>query len=82
MQGYTVQFVQRVRSSDRSKIGVALGNDAVDKNIPIAAVAEYVGVTRVTVYSWFTGKFNPRGHNVELLKEFIANYVEPNNDQE
>lgn len=82
MQGYTVQFVQRVRAGDRSKIGVALGNDVVDKNIPIAVVADYVGVTRMTVYSWFTGKFNPRGHNVELLKELITDYVEPAIDQE
>lgn len=82
MQGYTVQFVEKVRSSDREKPGVMLGNKALDKNIPVAVVAEHVGVSRMAVYCWFTGQYNPQDHHVELLKEFIESYVEPNTDQD
>lgn len=77
MQGYTVSFIEKVRSSDPSKVGVVLGVRALDKNIPVAAIAEHLGVSRMAVYDWFTGRYTPQDRHAEALEEFIEAYEPP-----
>lgn len=77
MQGYTVSFAEKVRTGDTSKAGVALGIRAVDKNIPVAMIADHLGVSRTAVYEWFSGNYIPQDQYVEALAEFIDAYESP-----
>lgn len=71
MLGYTVNFVNKVKEADSRKVGVQLGLVAIDKNIPISSIAEGIGVSRMAVYDWFTGRFNPNENNIKALQEFL-----------
>lgn len=56
--GYTRRFVAEVERADSSKIGVRLATLCLLRDIPVKDVAEFLGVSRVTVYAWFRGKTN------------------------
>lgn len=51
---------------------VALGRFCVTHNIPVKLIAGRVGVTRTTVYSWFTGERQPRAGRLAELTELLA----------
>lgn len=69
-RGYTARIVKAVNSADsKSSLGVQLGKFCVSKEIPVSDVAEYFGVSRMTVYMWFVGKWVPRKkHTDKILK--------------
>jgi len=78
MQGYTIEFARKVRAGDKSKRGVVLGAIALSKGIPVANIAEYVGVSRTAVYGWFLGKYDPSRANALRLEEYVVGYAEAN----
>jgi hypothetical protein len=68
-KGYSNNFVNDVIASDNTKLGVKLGLACIKKEIPVADVAEFFKVSRVTAYSWFTGKTNvPEKHHGKMQK--------------
>lgn len=68
-KGYSNGFVNDVVASDNTKLGVKLGLACIKKEIPVTDVAEFFKVSRVTVYSWFTGKTNvPEKHHGKMQK--------------
>lgn len=73
-RGYAYQLVKRVRSADPMHIGVKLGNLCIDKDIPVSVVAEELGVSRLTVYSWFTGQFYPSADRMRSVHELLIRY--------
>jgi len=46
----------------------------VAREIPVAAVAERIGVTRATVYAWFTGRSEPRAQHQEKIRQILARW--------
>jgi transposase-like protein len=56
--GYSRRLVDEVQRADSSKIGVRLGVVCLKSDVPVSRVARLLGVSRVTVYSWFRGKTN------------------------
>jgi len=40
-------------------------------NIPVSQVAESFGVSRMTVYSWFTGISRPRQNKIEQIEKLL-----------
>lgn len=73
-RGYSYQLVQKIRAADPAHIGVKLGCLCIEKNIPVAQVAKDLGVSRLTVYTWFEGKFYPKPRTVEKMKELLVRY--------
>lgn len=71
MLGYTVSFVEKVKAADGKKLGVKLGRKALAKNIPISRIAFEIGVSRMAVYDWFTGRYTPSPTHAEKLQTFI-----------
>jgi len=72
MRGYSFEFVTKIRSLAKSKsapIGVRLGLQAVESGVSIRTVADKLGVSRMTVYDWFTGKYQP---SPKYLKKLTA----------
>jgi len=44
----------------------------LDRDIPVTDVAEFFGVSRVTVYSWFRGKAVVSGKYADKMHKLIA----------
>jgi transposase-like protein len=40
-------------------------------NIPVSEVAQQFGVSRMTVYSWFTGTSRPRKDKVDQIEKLL-----------
>jgi hypothetical protein len=54
--GYSRRLADEVFHADSKKLGVRLGTRCLLLDIPVARVAKLLGVSRVTMYSWFRGK--------------------------
>ena len=55
LRGYSFRLVRANQAADTKKIGVQLGRYCIAKDIPVAEIAEKFDVSRMTIYSWFTG---------------------------
>ena len=75
MRGYSYEFIKRIHAlakKPNAPVGVALGLTAIEREIPISRIAAKVGVSRMAIYDWFTGKYEPTQHNLRKLKACIA----------
>jgi transcriptional regulator with XRE-family HTH domain len=67
--GYSRRIVAEIEQADAEKIGVRLAMVCLIKDVPVKYVAERLGVSRVTVYTWFRGKTNvPERLNAKVQK--------------
>jgi hypothetical protein len=48
-----------VKKADKKKLGVALGRKCIENDVPVIDIANQLGVSRMTVYNWFTGAHEP-----------------------
>lgn len=75
MRGYSYEFVKKVRAlakqPNASEV-VGLGVIAIERGMSIIRIAEKVGVSRMTVYDWFTGKYEPTQKNLKKLKAYVT----------
>jgi predicted transcriptional regulator len=55
MPGYSVFTARDIQRADGRLLGVKLGRLCVERAIPVTEVAEYLKVSRMTVYNWFKG---------------------------
>jgi hypothetical protein len=53
--GYSSKFIHAVSTADKVKLGVKFGLICIQKDIPVADIADYFKVSRMTVYNWFKG---------------------------
>ena len=51
--GYSSKFIHAVSTADKVKLGVKFGLICIQKDIPVADIADYFKVSRMTVYNWF-----------------------------
>lgn len=70
-KGYSVLTIQEIKEANPNLLGVKLGKICVGRDIPVTDVAEYFGVSRVTVYAWFRGKMVVSGKHVEKVQLLI-----------
>lgn len=54
-RSYSDKFILSLKASDPDNPGIALGLACVNANLPAKYVADALGVTRMTVFSWFRG---------------------------
>lgn len=71
-RGYTTKFIRAVNEADQTKLGVQLGQLCIKNDIPVADVAEFIKITRMTVYHWFRGKTNVKNTHKETVEKLIA----------
>ena len=71
-KGYTTKFIKAVDDADQTKPGVVLGKLCIKNDIPVSDVAEFLGVTRMTVYHWFKGTTNVLKAHDEKIRKLIA----------
>lgn len=70
-RGYSLRTVKQVEAADPTLPGVRLAKVCIARDIPVVDVAAKFGVSRVAVYSWFTGHSKPRQKQVELIEEIL-----------
>lgn len=75
-RGYSYAIVKRVRAADPMHIGVKLGRVCVENDIPVSTVAKELGVSRLTVYAWFEGKFYPKPEMLPKVQALLDRYAQ------
>ena len=70
-KGYSILMADEIKSADSSLLGVKLGRVCLNKDIPVKDVAEFFGVSRMTVYSWFRGKTLVSGIHSDKMKKLL-----------
>ena len=73
-RGYSYAIVKTIQAADQTLPGVQLAKVCVASDVSVAAVAEKLGVSRQTVYSWFTGRFKPKSSEVSRIEDLIVLY--------
>jgi predicted DNA-binding protein YlxM (UPF0122 family) len=63
--------VKANQAADSRKIGVALGRYCIAKDIPVADIADSFDVSRMAVYSWFTGISEPHRTKAEQIAAML-----------
>lgn len=71
-KGYSLLVAKRIREADSRLAGVRLGKLCLDRDIPVKDVADFLGVSRMTVYSWFQGNTSVPPKHMEKLEKIIA----------
>ena len=72
MAGYSTLTAREIREANQSLLGVKWGVICLDRDIPVTDVAEFFGVSRVTVYSWFRGKTVVSGKYADKMHKLIV----------
>ena len=75
-RGYSYTIVKAIQAADQTLPGVKLAQLCVSRNISVASVAADLGVSRQTVYSWFTGRFKPRQSEATRIAKLTARYIQ------
>ena len=70
--GYTTRLGSLNKQADGSLLGVKLGRLCIKYEVPVIDVASQLGVSRQTVYNWFTGTHKPK----EMLTPFIQELID------
>ena len=68
-RSYSENFLLDLYQQDQDDIGVALARACVAANLPATYVAAGLGVSRITVFNWFRGKYI-RHKNLLKVKTF------------
>ena len=70
-RGYSYALVTAINAADPKLLGVRLGRVCVKQNISVTQVAKDLGVSRQTVYWWFTGVFKPQLRFADKVLQMI-----------
>lgn len=71
--GYSIRVAEAIQSASDTLLGVRLGQACLELDVPVTEVAQRLGVTRPTVYSWFVGKSDPTD---PAVRRRVEQYVE------
>lgn len=69
--GYSARLVKANEDADTTLLGVRLGRRCIEGDVSVKNVAEYIGVSRQTIYNWFSGVSSPLNQNVARVETFI-----------
>lgn len=81
--GYSHKIVEILNASTSNSLGIALGRLCLSRGYSVKDVAEVLGVSRQTVYNWFTGVVEPnkqRAEKVQFLIEKLQKQSPPTNE--
>lgn len=68
---YTAKSIEIIFAAPNKSPGVELGRMCVELDYSVTEVAAYLGVTRMTVYSWFYGQRVPKDKNLAKVTDLI-----------
>jgi hypothetical protein len=68
---YSEAFLIELFKRQDEEIGTRLAKACVTNKLPVTYVAPALGVTRMTVHSWFRGKV-PKVDKLQLIEDFLV----------
>ena len=71
-KGYSALTIREVQEANPTLLGVKLAKVCINRNIPVSDVAEFFGVSRVTVYAWFRGKAVVSGKHADKMQKMLV----------
>ena len=71
-RGYSSRIVETNKYAPTSSPGVMLGRMCIAQEIPVSDVANFFGVSRMTIYKWFKGLEIPRQKQIARIEEVLA----------
>ena len=71
VRGYSTLFLRKLAEADVALPVKQFASVCIEREIPIIEIARSLGVTRATVYNWFTGRASPRSHQQIKMQAFI-----------
>jgi hypothetical protein len=74
LRGYSFRLVKANQAADPKHIGVRLGRYCITNDIPVTTIAIKLGVTRMTIYNWFTGVGVPNKDKVRKIEKLLNKY--------
>ena len=74
LRGYSINLMNANQAADSKSIGVQLGRWAIARQIAVGVLSRHFKVSRMTIYSWFTGKSQPHPRKAELIHKFIQEH--------
>lgn len=72
LRGYSYRLVKAVQAANPELIGVKLGRHCIANDIAVWEIAGRFGVSRMSVYSWFTGVSKPHPRKAEEIKKYLS----------
>lgn len=72
--GYSARLIALNKQANPKLLGVRLGRVCIKHNIPVADVASMLGVSRQTIYNWFSGERNPQNSVVESVEDLLVSF--------
>lgn len=72
--GYSARLIELNKRANKRLLGVRLGRVCIKHNIPVADVAFRLGVSRQTIYNWFTGASNPQQALVNAAETLLVSF--------
>ena len=74
-RGYTWRLVHANKKADGRHPGVKLGRFCIERDISVRDIADRFGVSRMTIYKWFTGEWFPRAPHVDEIVRYLRTGV-------
>ena len=73
--GYSARIIALNKIADRKQLGVRLGRACIKADLPVADIAARLGISRQTVYNWFTGYSTPSERYSPSICKLIEQYA-------
>lgn len=73
-KGYSIKLYKLNQGADGTLLGVRLGRLCMTIDMPVSEVASRLGVSRQTVYNWFSGATTPLNRYTGLVTEFMDSH--------
>lgn len=70
--GYSLRLATLNEQADEQLLGVRLGRVCIGKGIPASVVADALGVSRQTIYNWFSGTTAPLGDHAASVEAYLT----------
>ena len=74
-RGYSTLFLSAIEEAGLDPLVRQFAEECIRRGIPIAAIASRLGVTRASVYNWFTGKAKPRRLQLAQIRKITARWT-------
>jgi transcriptional regulator with XRE-family HTH domain len=71
-RGYSSRLIETNKNAPATHPGVTLGRLCIAQDIPVADVAQFFDVSRMTIYKWFKGTEMPRKKQIEKIEDVVA----------
>lgn len=69
--GYSQSLVAANRQASARSLGVTLGRACIRAGVSVYEVAEHIGVSRMTIYNWFSGSTQPHPKYIGTITEYL-----------